>query len=511
MRNPPSLLDLRVIAFAGIAFIAVLSGQNYESQRRLEAQSAEQRADVVSRAEKIAASLIDERKQRLTLFTELLATTASIPSLMRYHPQQSVRLEEVLSQFIISAEASKAYFFDANGTSLLDAYPTVEAETLARKSFTNKSPESLIVCEKAECVHYVAVPVLLNGRDAGVIVASYEMHEVFRTFESATGAKIAIHQCHRLSDQEKKEGMYEVDFRDTGNRLPRDYCYRVLFDTSKDDQLIEKLRRQNFMVSIVGAIVLAIFLLVLYLFNLRHHQRIIQKGLEAKRKKADTLDRVSKNFENERRALAAELHDELGQRLVPIRFNVTILRSMAEEKGCTDLVEVAKSVESGFESLSKGVSSLLNSLRPPLLDTMGLRGSLESIADEFRFAMPDCEIKINYGELVNLDVINDAAQVVIYRVVQESLTNISKHAPTATRINIDILCTIGGLQISVSDNGPGIHGKDRSIGMGLRGMQERVSAINGEFTVKSDPGNGTTILIEIPCGEQTCCEHCQKR
>lgn len=515
MRNTEFLFDLRALAALGVAFIVILVLQNYESQLRLSDQMSLQRKEVVGRAERVVNSIFAERTEQLIGFTEMLAATKSIASFMQNPGAPNSGLSDLLSQLTINAEAQRVFFFDPQGIELLRETPESSfASMLATESVGNGRPKSLVVCKEDTCFHYVSVPLLLRGKKAGAIVVSYGLDATFQSFERASGAKITVRQCHNKPNREVSGGRLEIEFGDNGVNLPPGYCYRALFDVSKEKRAIENLVGQGIIVSILGSILLVIILLGFYIVKMRSHKRIIQAESDARLKKTEALDRASRSFENERRVLAAELHDELGQRLVPIRFNVTILRSLASEKeGCDEIVEIADVIEDGIESLSKGVSSLLNSLRPPLLDTLGLRGSIESIVNEFRVAMPSCDIQFNSDERLDLESINDPTQVTIYRTVQEGLTNISKHAPQSTRASIGIFCTPHGLHLAIRDNGPGIdkdEGSKDAGGFGLRGMKERAYAMNGRLVIQSELGQGTEISLELPCDKPICNKPCHK-
>jgi signal transduction histidine kinase len=490
-----SLFDLRVVSAAGIAFITIFAGQNFESQRQLNLLLDEQRGEVVQRAERVVASVISERGQRMIAFTEILAATQSISSFMRTSGSKSEIMTDTIAQFIINTAANGAYFFSIDGE-LLSGNAVPEAKILADSVLKQKMPGNLVKCTGAVCDHYVAVPVLHKGEDAGVIVASYDLSAAFAAFENATGAKVSVQPCMENKTMSKK-GALIANIKDIGNNLPDGYCYRAIFDTSREEASNQRQKKLTLIVSVIGLIILAGLLLVIYILNQRIHHRIVQEEAGMRKRKSEMLDQLSRNFEDERRMLAAELHDELGQRLVPIRFNVHILKTIAESKGMPDLVRIASLVESGIGSMSKGVSDLIISLRPPLLDTIGLKGSIESIVSEFRLVMPNCDIQFHQDGRINLEEINDTAQVVIYRAIQESLTNISKHAQSATKVVVGIFCTGEKLEISITDNGPGIS-KESSRGMGLRGMRDRVFALNGKLSVKSAVGSGTSIVLELP-------------
>jgi len=130
---------------------------------------------------------------------------------------------------------------------------------------------------------------------------------------------------------------------------------------------------------------------------------------------------------------------------------------------------------------------------------MGLRGSIEAIVDEYQVVMPECRIRFIVDKTADLEQLDDASQVALYRAVQESLTNISKHAQGASLVRISISIGDKGVKLKVSDNGPGFKVDEDSFGgMGLRGMKERAFAMNGKCSIYSEPNKGTSIQFELP-------------
>lgn len=129
---------------------------------------------------------------------------------------------------------------------------------------------------------------------------------------------------------------------------------------------------------------------------------------------------------------------------------------------------------------------------------------------------PGCEFECLFDADLDLEEVNDPTQVAIYRVVQEGLTNVSKHAANATRVSVSLYCANRKLQVAISDNGPGMPAK-QGTGMGLLGMRGRAFAMNGllvvEPTVHGKSAEGTTVRFELPCGRTTpfCGQGCSGR
>jgi two-component system sensor histidine kinase NreB len=148
----------------------------------------------------------------------------------------------------------------------------------------------------------------------------------------------------------------------------------------------------------------------------------------------------------------------------------------------------------------EAVHNMAVELRPVLLDDLGLAAAAQRYIESY---------ERQYGMKVELDFANPnrerfmpEIEITLYRILQEALTNIVKHAK-ASRVQVTLRRQRGKLVLSVSDNGVGFcagefqYGKGET-GLGIYGMKERVALLNGQFDIKSRPGRGTTITVEIP-------------
>jgi PAS domain S-box-containing protein len=195
--------------------------------------------------------------------------------------------------------------------------------------------------------------------------------------------------------------------------------------------------------------------------------------------------------EEERMHIAREIHDELGQVLTALRMELSWLGGRIP-----DLANRTNSMSDMIDSGIKTVRKILTALRPNLLDDLGLIAALEWQAEEFQKRTGiTCELVTDKQE-INLE--RDVA-VAVYRILQEALTNITKHA-NATLVRVTIFCRPDQLIMGVTDNGRGIPegqiSKLRSFG--LTGMRERAQILGGDFSIKGLRHNGTQLEITIP-------------
>jgi len=192
--------------------------------------------------------------------------------------------------------------------------------------------------------------------------------------------------------------------------------------------------------------------------------------------------------ETERRRLARELHDETGQALASILLG---LKSLEREVGAEPLGVVRQLVDSALGDVRR----LTVELRPPALDDFGLAAALErlaSVIEERSSLTLDVNVNVPQGKLP------PEHETAIYRIVQEALTNVIKHA-SARSVSIVVASSNGSVRAIVEDDGNGFATSNvREHALGLVGMRERAQLLGGRLDVESAPGSGTTILVEIP-------------
>ena len=210
----------------------------------------------------------------------------------------------------------------------------------------------------------------------------------------------------------------------------------------------------------------------------------------------DTVRRVIEAQELERRRLARELHDETGQALTSILLGLKGIRAARSE-------EDAEHAEAELRELVvqalQDVRSLAVELRPTALDDFGLVAAVERLAETFagRSGIV-AAVEPNLGaERLPLET-----ETVLYRLVQEALTNVVKHA-AATRVNIVLSHRDGGVSVIVEDDGRGFEPEAvRSDALGLVGMRERLALLGGTLAVESSPGAGTSLVAFVPVPDQ---------
>ena len=198
--------------------------------------------------------------------------------------------------------------------------------------------------------------------------------------------------------------------------------------------------------------------------------------------------------EEERKHLARELHDELGQCITAIQADAESIRDLSRE-GDKRIETSASAILDVSSHIYEVVHAMMQRLRPGVLDDLGLVEALKEELSTWQDRHP--EIEANFDVAGSLDGLDERINITIYRIVQECLTNITRHAG-ATRVSISLSGNIDRLVLSVSDNGKGLDQSTPSDGLGLVGMRERAEGLGGEFMLESKKGAGVTIRIRIP-------------
>jgi signal transduction histidine kinase len=383
---------------------------------------------------------------------------------------------ENIAALLLKAEtAQRGFLITGSATYLQPYFAVVHEMPAALKDFDRAIQNIHLETEKGRAV-------------VGLVAAKFdEMSgtiDLYRKF----GADRAIEPVRtnlgkRLMDQ----------FVVRNNEIKRE-CVYVL--TRESDQLRDR-NQMVLYITIIGfpAVLLTLVLTALRLRTLfRRKLELIaenQSSSEQYRLLAGHLDSVR---EEERGHLAREIHDVLGQALTVTKLQVAMARRhiMAAD---TD-VTVAK-LDGALTSLDTTIKMLrqvANELRPPLLDSVGLQAALEAYTREVQ---ERTQLKIHFESSDDLPRLTATQNITAYRICQESLTNVVRHAH-AEEVSVSLLLLGDAVTLTVKDNGIGL--PDPAVesrrSFGLLGMQERAQLIDGELAISS--GSGTTVTLQFP-------------
>ena len=222
----------------------------------------------------------------------------------------------------------------------------------------------------------------------------------------------------------------------------------------------------------------------------------------AYRQLRDLTHRLETARETERQRIARELHDEFGQALTGMKLDLswlgTRLARVLPATAGKPLVKKTQGLKASVDALIDSVRETATSLRPGMLDDLGLIPALEWLAKDFS-RRTGIASEVDIGPEIAQAQLSDESSTALFRIVQELLTNVIRHAQ-ASAVQIRLSETDDQLLLELTDNGTGIsaHQITQSGSLGLRGMEERAALLGGSFTISGAPGVGTTARIALP-------------
>lgn len=221
------------------------------------------------------------------------------------------------------------------------------------------------------------------------------------------------------------------------------------------------------------------------------------KDLEASRNLQRLSNQLLTAQEDERRAIARELHDEIGQALTAIKMEVAVAqRSIQAAGGPGDLLDDARTIVDGALQSTRGLSHVIH---PALLDDLGLSAAVDWYLSGFRKRHPIATELLEEGMA---DRLAPEIETAAYRIIQEAMMNVAKHA-RATLCRVYLQRLPATLLVTVEDNGTGFDTQSSrrggsQLGLGLISIQERAALVGGVVRLESTPGKGTRVTVELP-------------
>jgi signal transduction histidine kinase len=230
--------------------------------------------------------------------------------------------------------------------------------------------------------------------------------------------------------------------------------------------------------------------------------KVAERTREIARYSKELTTRVLRAQEEERKRIARELHDDTGQQLSTLLINLDLLEPNVPPDDPL--------LKAGFERIRTiaqrtldAVRALSHDLRPTILDDFGLIAAIRWFGDEYTktFGVP---VRIEISDVPE-ERLTPEAELALFRVTQEALTNSGKYAQ-ATETGVTLEGQDGHVMLTVTDNGRGfdpaaLRGPSRQGGLGLYGMRERIELLGGRFSIDAEPGRGTRVTAEIPLQE----------
>lgn len=299
-------------------------------------------------------------------------------------------------------------------------------------------------------------------------------------FSDVKESSFSADMAKRFSDMQSQ---YEIDIRENQKAI-----------LAKNLE-IKSQRLRQYQLGI-GGLVLILVLSVIIFVQWRNRQRLIQqRALEQERWKQEkerSLAILSAE-EAERQRIGRDLHDGVGQQLSAARMQLSVIESSLSQTDDAETKRLQGALTLMDEAV-KEVRSVSHIMLANALQKLGLEGAIR----DFMAKLPVAEFFTTEVEISGLDEpVDPAVQTMVYRITQELVNNVLKHAK-ATRISLQLHRYPHELLLMVEDNGIGFDPEAVSDGAGMQSIHSRVAFINGQVFFDSSPGNGTTVTVEVP-------------
>jgi len=263
---------------------------------------------------------------------------------------------------------------------------------------------------------------------------------------------------------------------------------------------VKRIRNKNLLFGLLGILFLTILLVTFLLKNARKKQILIQQKAkikeqefiqQLKNQELNGLDAILDAQEKERIRIADDLHDNLGSKIATLKLYIDeIAPKLGKNKDSGNLEKIKLLADETYKEVRK----IAHNKNFGVLISKGLIPSIKSVASQIS---DTGKMKI---EVININVkqhINSNIEIQIFRIIQELLTNIIKHA-NASEVIIQFSEDNNILNILVEDNGKGFNPQNPSSGIGITNIEKRIEKIDGDVVFDSTPGNGTTVILNIP-------------
>lgn len=255
---------------------------------------------------------------------------------------------------------------------------------------------------------------------------------------------------------------------------------------------IETIHPPNFLLwSVLWEAIIIFWMIIKRLKRLYEENNTMIEQLAMQREK--NMQTLLTGIENERQRIAQELHDGSGVALSALKMKLHVLKDNYNNnpQSANDVSSLMKEVDRIYED----IRNISHNLMPKTLSKLGLYHAIDELVNQIRTAAP--KIKFNYYRKINISNFNENAKINIYRMIQELLTNVVKHA-NANEVSLQLIKHNDSLMISIEDDGVGFDTRATKNGVGLTSIESRVQILNGNLSLDSAPQNGTFISIFLP-------------
>lgn len=340
-------------------------------------------------------------------------------------------------------------------------------------------------------------PALAKAVSLKVISITDHAHQTLAQAYEAIGdyKKAVFHQQQyatikdSIMKSEKMDLVYNVEIKSRIADKNREIAQQELAIARNESRI----KTKNFWIAgiSIGLLAICIVSVLLYINN-RNKQKLQAGKINALQQdmKIEQLNAMIKGEEKERSRIARELHDGMGGTLATVRLQMS---AMFRKEGKENMPAEFGNIMQLLEEASTELRSSAHNLMPEILLQEGLSKAVELFCERVSSAS---KLDISYEALGDLSNLDNEFSLVVYRIVQELVNNIVKHA-NAMQALVQLNCHNHMLGITIEDNGRGMDGSSKGNGMGLSTIKQRIEAMNGQLDIHSSPENGTSIYIEF--------------
>lgn len=410
---------------------------------------------------------------------------------------------------------------------------------IASVILTNK-PSHLISCISDHCWHYTVVPLYLyRESQKGALVTSADFVTFLQMQHVLTGSDLRLH--YGASHLPLTKDVDTITLSASQIPLPKNYHLLAVFRTSYSDSAIKRFWQSTIVVTFLAYSTMAVLLFFSLSLPLRRLRRMSSvfpllvsgqfelfrqrlrntrfthfydeidvladisvklsrdlQDFESARINLKTAEKLSvvtaKVLEQEKKRIAKDLHDELGQHLAALLLETRSIRPLADNPD--HVLKKIDYFEKSLHHIYDRVNVLMDKIRPEILDTLGLEDSLYSLIHEFGQISEECKYILTIENSLSTEI-DDETSTAIYRIVKECLTNTAKHSK-ATQVYVNIDSDDDVLELEISDNGIGFDIQQIDASQSIAVMRQRIESLGGILTIKSIEMAGTTICVRLP-------------
>jgi signal transduction histidine kinase len=248
-------------------------------------------------------------------------------------------------------------------------------------------------------------------------------------------------------------------------------------------------------VLIIGTLIIVVLIVFLFFFVIIYQRKMIKNQVELRKlhdeRQTDLLNAVFETQESERKRLAEDLHDSVGQVLSAIKLNLHRLNKVSDDEKNTQLL-LADTRKLTDECIQE-IRNIIHNVLPPVLTDYGLLEALEGLCVKVE---QTTNVKVNLKKDIGKIRFQPEIELAFYRIAQELFGNAIKHSE-ATVIHVTLTKESGWLVLEFKDNGKGFNIKQVKHGFGLKNLESRVQLINGEINIYTKPQNGSITIIKV--------------